>query len=141
MNSREERGDRISHDSHAQLVLAGGVSMAFAILMIAGLTQIGLNMESEKDIEPSLGPEFIHLVDEFEKAIDYQYNTTNQTAEESFTSSSELFISMEYYYGVIMEFTILNNTGSSGNETVEYSISMQTQNQYLHQERTIVLIR
>jgi hypothetical protein len=125
----------------AQVVLSGGVSLAFAILMLASLTQIAMNMDSGKDIEPSLGPEFVHVKEEFKGAVQYHYNSTNDSAEYSFNHVADMFVTMEYYYGVIMEFTIMNITGSPGNETVEYRISMLTAEQSLRQEGTIELHR
>lgn len=124
-----------------QLVLAGGVAMAFAILIIAGLSQLGTEMDADRDIEPYLGPEFIHLRDQFEKAVAYQYNRTNDSAEETFANTSRLFVNLELHYGVLLEFTLLNTTGSQGNETIAYRIEMMSTEQLLKQEGTLVLRR
>lgn len=128
-------------DEGGQLILAGGVALAFALLMIAGLTQIGTEMDADRDVEPSLGPEFVHLQDQFEKAVSYHYNTTNDSAEESFRVSADLFVHMEFHYGVVLEFDLVNVTGTPGNETVDYGMRMRSSEQQLFTEGTAVLKR
>jgi len=128
-----------SDDESGQLVLAAGVALAFAILMIAGLTQIGTDMDADRDIEPSLGPEFVHVKGEFEKAVFYRYNVTKESAEESFVKSADMFTNMEFHYGLIVNFQIVNITGSPGDETVQYTISLRSQEQFFLEEGTIVL--
>lgn len=125
----------------AQLVLAGGVALAFAVLLIAGLSQLGTEMDSNRDIEPSLVAEFTHLRIQFEDSVVYQYNTTNESAVDSFLTSSDIFSDMEFQYGLILDLSILNVTGTPGDEIIEYRIELVSTEQYLAREGTIVLIR
>lgn len=115
--------------------------MAFAILIIAGLTQLGTEMDADRDIEPSLGPEFAHVRTQFEKALEYRYNQTNESAEETFSHASKMFINMEIHYGLLLEYQIINLTGTPGNETLEYRMEMVSTEQLLKQEGTLVLKR
>jgi hypothetical protein len=124
-----------------QLVLAGGVSMAFAILLIAGLSQLGTEMDADQDIEPLLGPEFTHVRSQFEMAVIYQYSHSNGTAEEVFNETAEIFIDLEVQYGLYLTFDITNLTGPSGNKTIEYRMEMVSKEQLLAQDGVLTLIR
>ena len=132
---------RFRDRDEGQLVLSGGVAMAFAILLLAGLSQLGTEMDANRDIEPSLGPEFSHLRVQFEDAVVYRYNTTGESATDSFLNCSDMFSDMEFQYGLILDFTILNITGTSGDETIEYRMELVSTEQYLAREGTIELTR
>ncbi len=140
-NSISNTLSRFSGREEGQLVLAGGVALAFAILLIAGLTQLGTDMDADRDIEPSLGPEFVHVRIQFENAVQYNYEERNESAQEAFTNSAELFVNMQIHYGVILDFETINITGTPGNETVEFRMEMVSKEQLLWQEGTIVLTR
>jgi len=124
-----------------QLVLAGGVAMAFAILVIASTTMLSLEMDSDRDIEPSLAVEFSHLGQEFRIALIHQYNITNGSAQSIFQYTSSLFISMELQYGLLLDIDMLNMTGASGNETIDYRMVLVSKDQEYELQDTITLIR
>lgn len=124
-----------------QLVLAGGVSLAFAVLIIAGLTGLGFEMEAGRDVEPSLGPEFSHLGAQFEEAVSHWYGASNDSAEEAFRSCAVLFSTMQLQYGLNLDLRIQNITGTPGNETLVYRMELLTARQYLGKEGIIHLVR
>ena len=128
-------------DTNGQLVLVSGVAMAFSILMIASMTMLFSQMEADRDIEPSLGPQFEDIHIEFEKALSYNYNHSIEDATEVFNSTASIFELVEMHYGLSLDFVLLNVTGSLGEETVTYSITLSSEEQVLVQEFSIVLRR
>ncbi len=132
---------RFPRDDRGQLVLVGGVAIAFAILMIAGMSLLASEMDADRDIEPSLGPEFAHLKGEFEKAMVYRYNRTNESAEEVFAHTSGMFSVMELYYGLYLDFEVINITGTPGSEVLNYSMVLVSEDQILEQTGRIDLTR
>lgn len=128
------------HDQ-GQLVLAGGVAMAFAILMIASMTLLSNEMDADRDVEPSLGIRFEHIKSQFEMAMVYTYNTTNSSSQEVFNQTSNMFGIMEFHYGLFLDFSILSVNGSPGNETLEYRMTLSSDEQVLKQDATITLLR
>jgi hypothetical protein len=98
-------------------------------------------MEADRDIEPSLGPEFLHVGEQFEESVILRYNTTNESAEESFSYCADLFVAMEFQYGLVLDLSITSVTGTSGNETIEYRIELISTEQYLARTGTMGLSR
>ena len=139
--SIRKRGFRSRGRDDGQLVLAGGVAMAFAILLIAGMTQLGTDMDADQEIEPSLGPEFVHVRSQFEMAASYRYAHSEETAQEAFHNTTGAFANMELRYGLFLTFEIVNVTGSLGNETLQYRMEMVSKEQFLGQDGTLILRR
>ena len=132
---------RFRSEKRGQLVLASGVAMAFSILMIASMTMLFSQMDADRNIEPALGPEFSHVHLEFERALIYNYNHTSESGSSVFNSTAPVFEVMEMHYGLNLDFTLLNVTGSPDNETVSYRITLRSEGQVLEGEFVVVLRR
>lgn len=128
-------------EDQGQLVLAGGVAMAFAILMIASMTLLTNEMDADRDVEPSLGIRFEHIRTQFEMAMVYRYNTTNSSTQEVFNQTANMFGIMEFHYGLFLDFTVVSVNGNPGNETLEYRMTLSSDEQILVQDSMITLFR